>query len=136
MALENLDKALAQVVAQLQGLAQAHGSEAFGLIGSVYQLNAIGQLIAFIPDLAAVFVLAWLASRLLPVMRGEWAKDPFQQHDGKLIGGSVALVILCIAGAIAIGGMLYDLSNLFSPLTWASAFDPQIAIAAHVLKLL
>lgn len=146
MALENLDQSLAQAVDQIQGLIQAHGPQAIQLAGRVYQLQAIGSLL-YTPVFGGVAFELIRATRYFAV---RWkqsnveAEGLLKNHTyaeyGKAID-KVAMyatfsVISGVAAAATVLSTLYWASFLLNPVVWAAIWSPEVALAAHLLKVL
>lgn len=132
MALEHLDKALADLTDKIAALAQQHGGEAVSLASHVYQLQAIQNLILFIPTAIATGIGLAVAYFCAKKIAAAAKADELDRQVGWLI----ATVLSGTPTAVGIITTCVYASNLFSPLAWAAAFNPNIALAAHILGAL
>jgi hypothetical protein len=125
---EKFDVALAEIATKVASLAEKHGSDAINLAGFVLQMDAIQKLIS------PVFVAA-MAVGLVFWMRRTWPKsewdDPFPANPW-----AFGVILQCIGIGFSGAFVFFHLERLVSPILWASAFDPHVAIAAKVLGAL
>lgn len=129
--MDKLDTALAQIVEQLQHLAAQHGSDAVHLMGTVIQMQAIGDLLQSIPA-----IVCFIGAALL--LRFGVRKLTEDNFDSDTVQAIMIVVTVVSGFAIILSGIgvVITFGNVFNPVIWSAAFDPKIAIAAHVLKLL
>lgn len=136
-AVGNVDKLvdkLAEITDQVATFAQQNAPEAAHLVGIVYQMTALAQLIQIVPAMLLLGFAAWVFARLMPVLsktipdRGEWPP---------VAGWSMfGIGVASIAGVLSTIWTLVAISHLIDPMLWASVFNWKVAIAAHVLKAL
>jgi len=130
VALEQLDKALADLTEKLTAMAQQHGGEAVHLAAKVYQLQTIGDMLLTIPFAIGTVVFTIVCTKLAKIAL---ADDTSEGSGIACFVGSILAGVGAFCALIATG--VYG-SNLFYPLAWEAAFNPNIALAAHILKAL
>lgn len=134
--MENLDKALGDIVVKLNGLAEAHGAEAVDLAGRVLQLEAGGKLLAA-PVFGVIAVgmaaVAWWLFQRSADIAADHERRCRDEELPPFVAGVVASLAALVAGVCA---LVLVPDGLFRPVVWAAAFDPKVAIAAKVLGAL
>jgi hypothetical protein len=124
--MEKFDAALAEIATKVAQLAEKHGPDAIALAGTVLQLQYASSLLwpLFLAAVAVgLAVVCVRASRAAAAAKLEDEVPPIMcavvTGLGTVITGAVAVLGIC--------------SNVLSPLVWAAAFNPNVAIAAKVL---
>lgn len=137
MAMENLDKALAEIVEKLDHLASDQAGPAIKgaatLAGKVYQYSAIGNLAEWPVLLVITLSAIWVFQRSFVTLLELIDKSTDIER------GQVPYIILIVVSAIVgvcclIGTVVTFFMYVIDPLTWASAFDGNVALAAHILN--
>lgn len=137
MAMENLDKALADVVEKLDHLASDQAGPAIKgaatLAGKVYQYSAIGDLAQWPILLIVTLSSIWVFQRSLLILIARIEKaDDFTPDQVSMI---VLVIVSAIVGVTClIGTVITFFMYIMDPLIWASAFDGNVALAAHILN--
>ncbi len=132
--LEKTDAAIAQIAEQITGLVGAHGLEAVELAGLVYQLTAAGSLLA---PLVLIVLTTIGVIGVVRLARATYRTAVADSNDPRVLAyGAPALMLGIGTLASGIATLKYTVSGLTSPLVWASAFDPEIALAVHILSRL
>jgi hypothetical protein len=104
-------------------LAQKFGPDAYAAASSAARLSALGNVFAGAVCLVVASVGSyWLYRWGRFIVSENW--DEFAWFP---LG--VAAIIAAVIGAVGC-------TMLFSPLAWVAAFNPNIAVAAYVMKLL
>lgn len=138
MAMENLDKALADVVEKLDHLASDQAGPAIKgaatLAGKVYQYSAIGNLAEWPILLIVTLSSIWVFQRSLTILVAR-----IEKTRSELTPDQVPLIVMVIVSAIVgvmslIGTVATFFMYVIDPLAWASAFDGNVALAAHILN--
>ena len=127
--MEETDAVLAGILDQLQATVIEQGPEAAALAGHVYQLAAAGRLSSpIVLALLLIPLLFWLRRSIRAAVKaGIW------ENDGWIFSSVVAGVTSTIVGVLSLIGIAH---GVLSPLMWAKALDPQIALAAAILDKL
>ena len=131
MTMEKTDAVLAGILDQLQAVVIEQGPEAVALAGQIYQLEAAGLLIRTFAALVLGAGFAWLFFRL---KAKEDAQDDAWDAANLRNIGAIASGVFAVASVTL--GFIGFLGTFISPLNWAKALDPQIALAANILDKL
>lgn len=126
----NTDKALAEILNAVRGAVEAHGGEAAELAGRIYQLDAMGDLLW---PIAMLFLAGLCAFAARPLWR---CCHAVRDIDKEFAFGA-GTVALGITGAISLIVAIIGIAdNVLNPLIWASATDPEVALARALLAKL
>jgi hypothetical protein len=126
--MENLDKALAEITTKIAGLTDKYGPDAIALAGKVLQYKAAAGLIWPVVAIVGFIVAARTFVYGFKVLNT--SDEPEPVLVGRLFVSGIVGIFMGIAATVGLFDFLLD------PLRWASAFDPQVAIAANVLSAL
>ncbi len=125
--MEETDKVIAGILDRLQELVVTQAPEAVELAGRIYQLEAMSTLIMGVGIIVITIIMALVTKGIHSKGKKEKYADPW---GGLLATSGFLLVIGMLASATQI------VANLMSPLLWAQALDPKIALASEILSRL
>lgn len=130
MTLENTDQALSQVLDTIRTAVETHGNEAVALAGQVYQLEAMETLVSAVALLVFTSISIYVSVRL-----AYKANDIYEtnNYDFKVVPVTIGAIVSSVAAFVLGIGSLIESGSLFSPIVWAAASDPQIALARELL---
>ena len=131
--LEKLDQTLSDTVGQITQFIQAHGEEGVGLLGTVYQMKAISNLIQIVPAAVLLGVVLYWGPRWL---RRAIEIGVRNDDDPEIIPYLVGCIAAGVSGLIACIWLTMAINAFFDPVNWAAALNWKVAIAAHILKAL
>jgi hypothetical protein len=125
--MEGILQRVDQLAAKLSQIAVEQGPNAIALAGKVYQYKAIGTLAA--PFLLMFGLIVLWAAAMYTVSYGE-RNEKIEEYDAQHFRVGLSGIALFVA-VIICGITIIVWTNAA---LWASAFDPNFALAAALLK--